>query len=96
MRRVAAILPLLALAACAHGPAPEPEIRIQEVIVERPVACVPANLGKTPDYPDTDAALAGASDAAARYALLWAGRLLRAARAAEVESVVSKCREAAQ
>ena len=96
MKRPAAILPLLGLAACTHGPAPEPEVRIQEIIVERPIACVPDNLNAAPRYPDTDEALASAADASSRYALLWAGRLLRAARADEVEPVISKCREAAQ
>ena len=95
MTRIAAMLSLLALGACTTV-TPEPEVRIQEVVVERPVACVPTNLAVAPVYPDTDQSLAGAPDAGARYALLWAGRLLRAARADEVEPVISKCREAAQ
>lgn len=91
-----AILILLSLGACTHGPASQPEVRIQEVVVERPIACVPDNLKSEPGYPDTDAALAAARDASARYILLWAGRLLRTARASEVEPVISKCREAAR
>lgn len=96
MKQVVPAIGLLALAACARGAAPEPQVRIQEVFVDRPVACVPGNLEAAPDYPDTDEALAEAPDAGTRYALLWAGRLLRVARAGEVEPVIAKCREAAQ
>lgn len=90
------VLPvLLLLGACAAPQKPEPEIRIQQVFIEKPVACVPTNLQKSPDYPDTDQALSAAPNAVARYALVWAGRLLRTARLNEVEPVVTKCREAA-
>lgn len=85
----------LALVACAHGPDPEPDVRTQLVYVEKPVACVPGNLDSAGAYPDTDAALAAAAGPAERYALIWAGRLLRMARLGEVEPVILKCREAA-
>lgn len=96
MNRFLPATALLALAACAAGPRPEPEVRIQEVYVEKPVTCVPGNLGEAPTYPDSDDALRRAADAAERYALLWAGRLLRAARLGEVEPVVTECRNAAK
>lgn len=93
--RIPALLTLLALGACTTT-IPEPEVRIQEVVVERPIACVPTNLAAPPSYPDTDEALRSASGPDARYALLWAGRLLRLARAGETEPVIEKCREAAK
>ena len=88
---------VLALSGCKTvvGPTPEPEVRIQQTVVERAVSCVPENLGAPPLYPDTNAALSKAADAAVRYALIQAGRLLRIARLGEVEPVVASCREAA-
>ncbi len=82
----------LALTACA-GAKPEPEIRIQRVVIEKAVPCIPANLGEAQPYPDTEAALRNARDLAERYLLLWAGRELRAARLGETEPVIAACRE---
>ena len=82
------------LVGCAHGPAPDPEIRTQTVYVERPVSCVPDNLDEEPVYPDTDEALTRAIDFAERYNLLRLGRALRKARAAQTEPVIRECREA--
>lgn len=84
----------LALAGCAGGADPEVSVRTQTVYVERAVSCVPENLGEEPSYPDTDEALLAAEGPQARYVLLWAGRLLRMARAGETEPVIVKCREA--
>lgn len=90
---VAAVL----LAGCATAPATPPErVVTVEVAVPVPSPCVPANLGPAPEYPDTDEALRAAPDAATRYLLLGAGRLLRIARANEVEPVVAACPRAAQ
>lgn len=92
------LIPLVAitLAGCSSmGTPPEPEIQIQKVVVEKPVSCVPNNVGPPPAYPDTDEALLGAADASVRYMLMSAGRLLRVARLGEVEPVVETCRGAA-
>lgn len=83
-----------ALAGCA-GAKPEPEIRTQRVVIEKPIPCVPDNLGDAPNYPDTDEALRSARDLAERYLLLWAGRELRSARLGETEPVIRACKEAA-
>lgn len=85
-----ALLPLLALAACATKP--EPVIRTIEVKVPVAVECVPKALPGPPTYPDTDAALRAAPSAADRYLLTAAGRLLRVQRLAEVEPVIAACR----
>ena len=86
-----AILPLLLLAGCA-GKTVEPVIQIKEVIKPVAVACVPSTLTAKPSYPDTDAALIGAADAAERYQLVAAGRELRKARLNELETVVEGCK----
>lgn len=56
--------------------------------------CVPQGLAKAPAYPDTDAKLKAAGEAAERYQLLAAGRLLRIRRLAELERIVAACRRA--
>lgn len=89
MNRAVLLLPLL-LVACATKP--EPVVKTVEVTVPVVVACVPKGLGAPPTYPDTASALKGAPDAAARYVLLAAGRLLRQQRLAELEPVVEHCR----
>lgn len=81
----------LILAACG-GKQVEPEIRIVEVPVAVPVSCVPKNFPAKPDMPDSDEALKAAPDAAARYGLIAAGRVLRIQREAEVEPVLAGCR----
>jgi hypothetical protein len=72
----------------------EPEVRTQRVVIEKPVSCVPKNLGPAPTYPDTDEALRKAHDLAERYLLLWAGRELRSARLGETEPVIQTCKDA--
>ena len=69
---------VLTLPACTTTPQIPPE-RIVTVEVAVPVAqpCVPAGLAPPPIYPDTDDALRAAPDAATRYQLVGAGRLLR-------------------
>ena len=91
---IARLIPLCALllASCATNDAPEPVIRTVTVQVPVAVSCVPENLGPAPVYPDTPQALADAPDAAARFAIIAAGRLLRIQRAAEVEPVIAGCR----
>lgn len=85
-----ALLPILALAACATKP--EPMIRTVEVKVPVAADCVPKALAGPPAYPDTVQALKAAPGAADRYQLLAAGRLLREQRLAEVEPVIAACR----
>lgn len=86
-----ALLPLLALAACATAK-PEPVIRTVEVKVPVAAECVPKTLPTPPTYPDTAQALKTAPGAADRYQLLAAGRLLREQRLAEVEPIIAVCR----
>lgn len=83
----------LCLAGCSGRPQERPQPIVTTVEVAVPVAqpCVPATLGPAPDYPDTDEALKQAADAAQRYLLLVAGRILRAARLKELEIVAAGC-----
>lgn len=75
---------------CAGRPT-EPRIEIRQVLVPTAVSCVPATLGRPPDYPDNDTALRSAADAAARYLLLIAGREARSARLDILEAVIEGC-----
>ncbi len=84
------------LAGCASTPDSEPRVVTVEVAVPVASPCVPASLGPAPEYPDTDEALRAAPDAASRYQLLGAGRLLRGARLNELEPVVARCPKAAE
>lgn len=87
----------LPLAACATKPIerPQPIIVTKEVVVPGPPSpCVPANVGPRPVYPDTDAALKAAADAAVRYQLMAAGRKLKDARLNEIEPVIASCPKA--
>lgn len=81
----------LLLTACGHQP--EPIVRTVTVIKPVAVACVPATLDPAGSYPDTDEALRSAVDAAERYALVAAGRMLRDARLGELEPIIQACRE---
>jgi hypothetical protein len=83
----------LLVAGCSATPRPAPEPRVVTVEVAVPVAspCVPKGLAAAPTYPDSNEALRAATDAANRYALLAAGRLLRVARLNELEGVVAGC-----
>lgn len=90
MRLCFAAFASLLLTACAGKS--EPVIRTVEVSVPVPVACVPKDLPEEPSFPDDDASLKAAPDAAARYGLIAAGRVLRIQRAAEIEPVVLACR----
>lgn len=74
--RALRLIPLLALAACAHSPTPQ--IRTVEVRVPVAVPC-PVDLPE-PNYSDTDAALLAAPDIFERVKLLLAGREERAAQ----------------
>lgn len=87
---------LALLGGCTHAPLAAPEPVLVPIEVDRPVAtgCVPANMAEAPEYPDTDAALTGAADAASRYQLLYAGRKVRTARLNELEPVVAGCPKA--
>ena len=91
MRPYCAAFASLILAACG-GKQVEPEIRIVEVPISVPVSCVPKNFPSKPVMPDTDEALKAAPDAAARYGLIAAGRVLRTQRESEVEIVLDNCR----
>ena len=79
-----------ALAACASTPSVVPPVTVQPVSVPVPVRCVP-DLGPEPDYPDTDAALAGAPDLFSQVRLLVAGRALRIARDAQKTAALAAC-----
>lgn len=83
----------LSLAGCASVGPPEPIVRTVEVRVPVPVPCVPADADLSgPDYPDTDAELLAAEDAAERYSRLFAGRGLREAREADLVARLEACR----
>lgn len=93
------LLPCLLLAGCgaAEQARPEPIIITKEVVVPGPPSpCVPASVEAMPAYPDSNAALKAAADAAERYQLIAAGRSLRIARLAELEPVVASCPRASK
>jgi hypothetical protein len=108
VKTAALVLAGLALCACtttrkaapaiAAAPtiAPVAQAAQQPAVVVRkvPVSCVPKGVGPAPRYPDTDARLRAAAEAADRYQLLAAGRLLRIRRLAELERIVEACRTA--
>jgi len=89
-----AMFAIALLSGCGHTP--RPEIRTVTVNVPVPQPCIPATLGDEPDYPDTDAALRAAVDAAERYLLIAAGRTLRIARNNELETAVAGCPKVGQ
>lgn len=92
MNKIVPLFAVLALAACsAKQERPEPIVQTVEVQVPVPQPCVPKQLGGPPVYPDTDEALRSAPDAAARYRLVYAGRLLRIGRLGELEPVAKSC-----
>lgn len=91
MIRAATLLPLVALLSACGGK-PEPIVRTVTVIKPVAVSCTPATLSPPPEYPDTDEALRNAADAAERYMLVAAGRMLRDARLGELEPVIQNCR----
>lgn len=79
---------LILFAGCAtSGPRP---IEYREVQVAVPVKCVP-KLGPEPDYPDTDAKLAAATDDFDWVKRLAAGRLMRIARDLEKSAALAGC-----
>lgn len=89
----AALFPLILLAGCATTVDREPVIRTISVKIPVAAVCVPVALPATPDYPDSDEALLAAPDAAERYRLVAAGRLLRNQRLLELEPIIMTCRE---
>lgn len=91
MVRKLSLLAFLAVAACATPKVPEPIIKTVTVNIPVPQPCVPKTLGDRPAYPDTDQALLNAVDAAERYQLIFAGRILRDARLGEIEPVIASC-----
>ena len=92
MSRALILIAALALASCATTGRPEPEVRTVTVQVPVAASCVPESLPGPPAYPDTPEAIRAAPDAAARTALIFAGRELRIQRSAEVEPVIAGCR----
>ena len=83
-----AVIPLI-LTACAT--ASEPTIRTVRVEVPVAVKCA-TDPGPRPEYPDTDAAIAGAPNVFELAKLYRAGRALRIGREAELEASVAGCR----
>ena len=95
MIRALAIPALLALAACSTTSTERPEAEIRTVEIKVPVVqpCPALEaLGPSPDYPDSDAALAAATNLYERVKLLVAGRLLRITREANMAAIVQACR----
>lgn len=93
MKSLFALLFLAPLAACASRPEVRPEPIVAPIEVAIPVAapCVPNDLKPKPIYPDEDAALRAAADAAERYQLVLAGREKRRARLNEIEPIIEAC-----
>jgi hypothetical protein len=87
----AAIVGLSALTLTACATASEPRIEVREVRVPIPVKCA-TDPGPRPEYPDTDAAIAGAPNVFELAKLYRAGRALRIGREAELEASVAGCR----
>lgn len=79
------------LSGCGATQTPRPEIRTVTVNVPVSQPCVPSDLLGEPTYPDTDDALRAAPDAAERYRLVAAGRLLRISRNETLETVAKGC-----
>jgi Fe-S oxidoreductase len=88
-KRVSLLALCLTCSACAT--ASEPRIEIREVRVPIPVKCA-TDPGPRPEYPDTDAAIAGAPNVFELAKLYRAGRALRIGREAELEASVAGCR----
>jgi hypothetical protein len=89
MRLLIATASALTLTACAT--ASEPTIRTVRVEVPVAVKCA-TDPGPRPEYPDTDAAIAGAPNVFELAKLYRAGRALRIGREAELEASVAGCR----
>lgn len=79
---------LALLLGCA-APA-RPAFQMPERLVPVAVQCRP-DIGPEPNYPDTDAALRAAPDIFVRVRLLLAGRLMRTARARELQAALARC-----
>ncbi len=92
MKRLA-IIPLIALAACASRPA-EPKIVIQEVKVPVAVSCVSKDFKDRPDTPDTDEALKATPGIDQFVQLLLAGRTIRQAWEGSAQTQIDICRKA--
>lgn len=80
----------LMLAGCQHASDPTVQLQDKEVVLTR--SCVPVTTRRMqPAYPDTDAALRAAKDAAERYQLVIVGRRIRSSWAGEAETVIKGC-----
>lgn len=86
---VIALAPLAAACTTTSG-TPEPIITTHDVGVAVPTKCKP-EIGPEPDYPDTDEALAAASDIFEGVKLLKAGRKLRIARDGVKSAALQAC-----
>lgn len=81
------ILPLaLLLTSCGIN-----RINTKDVNIPVLMKCVPDDIRVKPVYPDTDEALRFAAGPGERALLLFAGREIRIARLAELETVIEKC-----
>jgi hypothetical protein len=89
VKRLAVIIAGLSVAACQTTA--EPRIEVREVRVPVAVKCA-TDPGPRPEYPDTDAAIAGAPNVFELAKLYRAGRALRIGREAELEASVAGCR----
>jgi hypothetical protein len=89
VKRLAVIIAGLSVAACQTTA--EPRIEVREVLTPVAVKCA-TDPGPRPEYPDTDAAIAGAPNVFELAKLYRAGRGLRIAREAVLEASVAGCR----
>lgn len=97
MKRAATILMASLVGACGSTkPAATPEPIVQVHTVAYPVAqsCVPETVVARPDYPDTRQAIAAAPEPADVEKILYAGIKVRDRYIADLETIVSDCRNA--
>lgn len=84
---VCAVLIAVFLAACGHT---QTKVETVAITLPIPVPCA-QSLGPEPNYPDTDEALSAAPNIFEWVKLTKAGRLMRIARAAELQAAIAAC-----
>lgn len=91
-RALAPFIVFILLGACSGDPLKAPPGLKVVYLPGELRSCVPKETPEEPEYPDTDAALKAAPNAASRYQLVTAGRGLRIARAGVTEPLLRGCR----
>lgn len=91
MRLALIVLTSVALAGCAHGPAPEAKVQVIEKAVPVATPCVSDATPKPPSYSASLEDLKAMSPGE-RYAAAVAGFVERDQRLREIEPVLEACR----